>query len=85
MLRYTPHVREVLPLHMISHHGWTPAEVNEALEWPEAANALPGHHDREHAMFGDFPPEHRIPHAHEDVSFDLDAPAWEPPGLPDHP
>lgn len=77
MLHYTPHVREVLPLHMMSHHGWSPAEVREALEWPEAANALPHHHEAEHVDEAYLP--HRIPHAHEDVSHDLDAPEWTPP------
>lgn len=79
MLHYDPHVREVLPLHMMSHHGWTPAEVREALEWPEAANALPRHHDAEHAQYADPPAEHRIPHAHEDVSYSPDEPGWTPP------
>jgi hypothetical protein len=72
MLHYDPHVREVLPLHMMSHHGWSAGEVREAMEWPEAANALPGHHDAEHSI-----PMHEhvaVPHAHEDVSHQ-----WPPP------
>jgi hypothetical protein len=72
MLHYDPHTREVLPLHMMSHHGWSADEVREATEWPEAANVLPRHHDAEHSV-----PRHEhvaVPHAHEDVSHQ-----WPPP------
>lgn len=74
ILRYTPHVREVLPLHMMSHHGWSPAEVREALEWPEGANALPAHHDREHAPV--YAEHLHLPHKHEDVTHSV---GEEPP------
>jgi hypothetical protein len=68
-LGYDPHVREVLPLHMMSHHGWTAGDVKDALEWPERANVLPGHHDAAHATaYAEHIP---VPHAHRDVSHSL--------------
>lgn len=88
--RYTPHEREVLPLHMMSHHGWTRGEAREAMEWPEAANVLPSHHDAEHAQYGTAIQQLHIPHAHADLSHDLTSggsapPAWMPPEVPDAP
>lgn len=84
--RYSPHEREVLPLHMMSHHGWTPGEVREAMQWPEGASVLPRHHDAEHAQFGTAIQYLHVPHAHADLSHgDPGAPAWRPPPVPDAP